>query len=165
MRTVVVVIAGTLGIVALGGVLFLLSFRARFQPVLTVVRRLNRRFINPQQLRTAGQPGVATSVVHHRGRRSGTSYRTPVVAVPADGGFVIALPYGPGADWVRNVMAAGSAAIEHDGTTVSVERPRLVGSDEANPLFPAKEQRSHALVAMDEFLRLDRTAAVSPPGR
>lgn len=159
------VIGGALGVIALGGLLFLLSFRTRFEPVLTLVRRLNRRFINPQQLRTAGQPGVATSVVHHRGRRSGTSYRTPVVAVPADGGFVIALPYGPGADWVRNVMTAGSAAIEHDGAMVTVDRPRLVGADEANPLFPAKEQRSHALVNMEEFLRLDRKATVSPPGR
>ncbi len=159
------VTAGILGVTALVGALFVVSFRTRFGPVLTLVRRLNRRFLNPRQLRTAGQPGSEASVVHHRGRRSGAPYRTPIVAVPADGGFVVALPYGPGADWVRNVMAAGSAALEHDGAMVSLERPRVVGTDEADPLFPAAEQRTHAVFGIGSFLRLDRAAAVSPPGR
>ncbi len=161
---VIVGIVGIIGIIALVAAVFVVSFRTRFGPVLTLIRRLNRRFINPQQLRTAGQPGIDTSVVHHRGHRSGTRYRTPVVAVPLDGGFVVALPYGPGADWVRNVMAAGSAALEHDGATVTVDRPRVVGTDEANQLFPTTEQRTHAIFGINSFLRLDRAAAVSPPG-
>jgi hypothetical protein len=39
------------------------------------------------------------------------SYATPVVAVPAEGGFVIPLPYGEGVDWPKNVLAAGRATI------------------------------------------------------
>jgi hypothetical protein len=40
-----------------------------------------------------------------------------MVAFATDDGFVIALPYGPGADWVKNVLASGSATIVNEGDT------------------------------------------------
>lgn len=124
------------------------------------IRRLNRRVINPRQLRTAGEPGTYASVVHHVGRRSGTPYRTPVVAVPVDDGFLIALPYGPGADWVRNVLAAGSMTLDHEGARYDLERPTLLGIDVANRHFPAKEQRMHRLYGVRDFLRLSTSPTV-----
>ena len=145
---------------AVGGVgwlAFTLSFRTRFRPVQDAIRRLNRRVLNPRQLHTAGRPGAWASVVHHVGRTSGTSYRTPVVAVPIDGGFVIALPYGPDADWVRNVRAAGTATIGHEGHRVLVARPELRPAADANPVFPAGQQRTHRLYGVNDFLFL-RTA-------
>ena len=39
---------------------------------------------------------------------------------------MIALPYGPGANWVRNVLASGSATIVHEGQTLDVDRPEIV---------------------------------------
>ena len=146
-------VAGTL--VVAGGLLFVgftWSFRTKFRPVQNAVRRLNRAVFNRIQLRTAGRPGAYASVVHHVGRRSGARYRTPVVALPVDDGFVVALPYGPRADWVRNVFAAGSAVVEHGGRSVSVGRPELLAADEANPLFPAKEQRTHQRFGVTDFL-------------
>lgn len=133
---------------------FTVSFRTKFRPVQSAIRRLNRRVLNPRQMRTAGQPGAWASVINHVGRTSGTSYQTPVVAVPTDDGFVIALPYGPTADWVRNVVAAGAATIEHDGRTVRVTRPELVPAADANPLFAAKEQRMQRVFGVNDFLLL-----------
>ncbi|HET6317792.1 MAG TPA: nitroreductase family deazaflavin-dependent oxidoreductase, partial [Chloroflexota bacterium] len=46
-------------------------------------------------------------VLVHRGRRSGKTYRTPVVVRPTADGFIIPLPWGEGTDWCRNVRAAG----------------------------------------------------------
>jgi len=109
---------------------------------------------NPRQLRTAGRPGAYASVVHHVGRSSGSPYRTPVVAVPADDGFLIALPYGRGVDWARNVVASGSATLEHEGATHLVGRPVFVPADAANPHFPAKEQRTHRRFGVQDFLHL-----------
>lgn len=146
-------------VVATAGVLlaaFAVSFRTKFGPVQDVVRRFNRDVTNPRQLQTAGQAGAYASVVHHVGRSSGVPYRTPVVAVPTTGGFVFALPYGPEADWVRNVLAAGSATIEHEGEVVAVDQPELVPVDEVNPLFPATEQRMHRAFGVDDFLRVRR---------
>ena len=138
---------------------FVWAFRTRNRHVQGVIRRLNRRVTNPKQLRTAGQPGAYASVVHHVGRRSGTAYRTPVVVVPADDDLLVALPYGPGADWVRNVLDAGGATIEHEGATLHATRPELVPLAVANPYFPAKEQRMHRVYGVRDFLRLSRVGA------
>jgi deazaflavin-dependent oxidoreductase (nitroreductase family) len=149
-------------VVAVGGVGWLaltLSFRTRFRPVQDAIRRLNRSVLNPRQLQTAGRPGASASVVHHVGRTSGTSYRTPVVAVPTDGGFVVALPYGPHADWVRNVRAAGTATIEHEGRRVRVAGPELRPAAEANQIFPPRQQRTHRLYGVHDVLFLRRANA------
>lgn len=148
-----------LSVAAGGAVLwvgFVWSFRTKFRPVQGAIRRLNRRVTNPKQLRTAGQPGAYASIVQHVGRRSGTSYRTPVVVQPAGDDLLVALPYGPSADWVQNVLAAGSATIEHEGATIRATAPELVPSEVANPHFPTKEQRMHRVYGVHDFLRLAR---------
>lgn len=160
-RTVGWVLGGLATAGAVGWLGFLVAFRTRFAPVQDRIRRMNRRVVNPRQLETAGRPGAYASVVHHVGRTSGRDYATPVVAVPTDAGFVVALPYGPGADWVRNVIAAGGARVDHEGRHVAVARPRLVPPDEGNPHFPAKEQRMHRLYGVREFLRVDEVATRS----
>ena len=153
------IIQGVVALATLGAVVaigFVVSFRTKFAPVQNLIRRTDRRFTNPRMLnKDAGQPGAYASVVNHTGRRSGTHYRTPVVVAAAgDDAYVIALPYGPGVDWVRNVMAAGSATIEHEGRTISVDRPTLIGPDEGNPHFPGKEQRTHRRFGVTDFLLL-----------
>lgn len=145
------------GVLAVGGLLglgFTWSFRTKYRPVQDVIRRLNRSVTNPRQLRSAGRPGAYASVIHHVGRASGAAYRTPIVAVPAEDGFLIALPYGRGVDWARNIVAAGSATIEHEGETHVVGRPRFFTADEANRHFPAKEQRTHRRFGVRDFLHL-----------
>ncbi|WP_306360003.1 nitroreductase family deazaflavin-dependent oxidoreductase [Nocardia sp. CC227C] len=80
---------------------------------------LNRitRFIAPWA------PGWA--VVVHRGRKSGKVFRTPLWAFRRDGGFVIALTYGPESDWVRNVLAAGHFQLETRRRTYEVNSPHV----------------------------------------
>ena len=50
-------------------------------------------------------PGMG--VITHRGRRSGRIYETPVNVFRRSDGYVVALTYRAGADWVRNVLTAG----------------------------------------------------------
>lgn len=70
--------------------------------------RFNRRFTNALTIRFAARaPGFG--IVTHRGRRSGQLYRIPINVFPRGDQFVVALTYGPGADWVKNVLAAGGA--------------------------------------------------------
>lgn len=47
-------------------------------------------------------------VVIHKGRKSGHTYRTPVNLFRRGEGYVFALTFGSGADWVKNILAAGS---------------------------------------------------------
>lgn len=87
-------------------------------------RRVANRFVGPILTRL---PGFGT--VHHRGRRSGREYRTPVKVFRRGDEFVIALPYGPGSDWVRNVLSAGGCVLAVRGRYVPLTQPALVEDD------------------------------------
>ena len=63
-----------------------------------------------------------------------------------------------GADWVQNVLPAGSAVIVNEGETYHVGDPELVSADVAMPEIPAKYQWSLRLYNVDQFLRV-RTVA------
>lgn len=153
------VAGGVAGVALVLGAVFLVSFRTRFAPVLTTIRRMNRRFLNPRQLRSAGRPGAYAAVVHHTGRSSGRAYRTPVVAIPEGDAFLVVLPYGPGTDWARNVLAAGSAAVEHEGKLLRVERPAVVPITEVDAYVSAGDRRMNRRFGIDQALRLHRAPA------
>jgi deazaflavin-dependent oxidoreductase (nitroreductase family) len=90
--------------------------------------RFNRRFANRAVVPFAGRRLSPVAVVAHRGRRTGRPYRTPVMAFRRGGGLVVALPYGPDRDWVRNVLAAGGATVRVGGRAVETTEPRLVAA-------------------------------------
>jgi len=104
-------------------------------------------------------------VIRHRGRISGRTYETPVGAVPTDDGFVIALVCGSRTNWLRNVLASGSATIVHDGHTWSVDQPQVVPMQAAADAFPAGDRRGFRLLRVDQCLRVRRVgldAAAAP---
>lgn len=112
-------------------------------------KRVTNRFIQPLVARSAG-----FAIVHHRGRTSGTSYQTPVnVFGTADGTWIVALTYGPGADWVRNVMAGGGW-LERLGTRYSIETAALAGRIEAWPYLPASVRLALRFLGVRDFLRI-----------
>ncbi len=143
-------------VVALAAVVtvFVVGMRTKSPAVLDRVRRFNRAVTNPRVLRSAGSPGASASVIRHVGRRSGRSYETPVGPFAVGDDFVIALPYGPGADWVRNVVASGSATLVHEGRTVPVHRPEVVPTAEIVTELPSSEQRTLRLFGVDQCLRV-----------
>lgn len=79
-------------------------------------RTVANRIVGPTLARL---PGFA--MVHHRGRRSGREYRTPVKVFRRGEEYVITLPYGRESDWVKNVIAAGGCEL-----VVSRRRVRLI---------------------------------------
>ena len=76
------------------------------------------------------------AVIHHRGRRSGTAYATPIAVIPTvDRDVVlIGLPWGATTNWARNVVAAGGASLTWKGRDRQTTAPRIVGGGEAAPL-------------------------------
>lgn len=153
-RVALLVLGGVLGVVGAAVAVLAAGLRWRIPVVLEGMRHLNRRAINPRNLRTAGQPGSPWAVVHHIGRRTGTAYRTPVGAHPRGSGFVVVLPYGPGADWVRNTLAAGTAELELGGVRHALA-PRLVPRSEVAADLPRGDRRTTALLGLDTLLVLD----------
>ena len=149
--------AGTLVlVVSATGIVFVVGMRAKTPAVVNGVRKLGRA-MRPLAIKSAGGPGAYASVVHHIGRTSGRSYSTPVTAVPIDDGFVVALPYGLSADWLKNVLASGSAVIDHDGGTYDVDQPQVVPLSAVEHRFSPGDQHAHRLFGVAECLRVHRT--------
>jgi deazaflavin-dependent oxidoreductase (nitroreductase family) len=126
-------------------------------PIQDGLRQLTK-ITRPLALRSAGKQGSSTSVVRHVGRKTGRSYDTPVVAVEHDGSVYIALPYGERTDWLKNVLATGSATVVAGGERYEVDRPEVIPMDEATRFFGAKEQRLHRRFSVDTCLHLQRQA-------
>jgi len=145
------------------GIVFFVGMRTKFPPVRNTVRRFNRAFMNPHQMKTAGTPGAYASVIRHVGRKTGRSYGTPMEAFATDDGFVIALPYGSDPDWLKNVLASGSATLVHEGGTYRVDRPKLIPTTAAAPHLPVKEQRNLRLFAVDQCLQVRTVEADEAP--
>jgi hypothetical protein len=145
-------------VVALGAiaVVFVLGMRRKSPVVQDNVRRFNRAVTNPRVLKTAGTPGASASIIHHVGRTTGRSHATPVGPFAVGEGFVIALPYGPGADWVKNVLASGSATLVHEGSTIDVDRPEVVPVTLVIDELPTSQQRTLRVFGVEECLRVQR---------
>lgn len=104
------------------------------------------RFSNPLVIRFAGRSGSHLATVHHVGRRSGTSYATPVMSLRDGDSVVVPLPWGTEVDWLRNLRAAGEGVVDLDGRHLMVEDPEVVPMDEVIGRFPpslARIVRSH----------------------
>src|ERR1051326_9185889 len=84
--------------------------------------RLGTRHLNPCMLSLARSGRVPmVAVIHHRGRRSGRAYTTPLAARKTKDGFVIPLTFGKQVDWFRNVQAAGGCTIRSEERRVGKE--------------------------------------------
>jgi deazaflavin-dependent oxidoreductase (nitroreductase family) len=126
-------------------------------PIQSGLRQLTK-ITRPLAVRSAGKQGSSTSVVCHVGRKTGKSYTTPVVAVEHDGNVYIALPYGERTDWLKNVLATGSATVVIGGDRYEVDQPEVVPMAEATGFFGAKEQRLHRRFGVAACLRARRIA-------
>lgn len=117
---------------------------------------LNRvtRFVAPWA------PGWA--VVIHRGRKSGRTFRTPLWAFRRGDGFVIALTYGPTADWVRNVLAAGGCELESRRRRYEAVNPRVYRDDDATALPAFVRFMLRNVIKAPEFLSLDVARDLGP---
>jgi deazaflavin-dependent oxidoreductase (nitroreductase family) len=122
-------------------------------PIPDRMRQVNKIGLNKVTRQVAPWlPGFG--VVVHRGRRSGTAYRTPVNVFPhPPGRYVIALTYGPDTDWVKNVMAAGGCELLTRGRHHELTMPRLF-HDETRREIRVLERGILGLLHVYEFLEL-----------
>ena len=122
-------------------------------------RRLIRaaaRMVNPLVLRIAGRRHMPiVGVVHHRGRKTGRSYATPLGVRPAPGGgFVMPLTFSEASQWYQNILAAGWCVITYQGADHTVTKPAVVDRATAGPAYPRYERLALRLIGVNEFLWL-----------
>jgi deazaflavin-dependent oxidoreductase (nitroreductase family) len=111
------------------------------------------RLLNPLVLPlTRRIPPLA--VLHHRGRRSGRSYDTPVQAYHTRDGWLVGLAYNNNAPFALNILAAGGGEMTRAGRRYRISQPRRVGR-EALKTLPALAALQMRAVGIDEFLQFD----------
>jgi deazaflavin-dependent oxidoreductase (nitroreductase family) len=93
-------------------------------------------------------------MIRHVGRSSGRVYETPIMVFRRDGVAVIALTYGPDADWVRNVVAAGGCELVVRHCATSWSRPEIVYTADVADRLPRIVCFALRLLRADHFLRL-----------
>jgi deazaflavin-dependent oxidoreductase (nitroreductase family) len=121
-------------------------------PIPRPVRQWNKVGLNRVTRHIAPfAPGLG--VVIHKGRRSGRTYQTPVEVFGVDGGYVLALTYGPDTDWVKNVMAAGGCELRTHGRLIPLTSPELFHDETRRDIRPAERQVLR-LLGVADFLRL-----------
>jgi deazaflavin-dependent oxidoreductase (nitroreductase family) len=120
--------------------------------------RFNRRGPNRVIGLIAGRRLSPVAFMVHQGRRSGRRYRTPVMPLPLADGFLVALPYGPDRDWVRNVVSAGRGTLVRGRRSFELEHPRMLDAAGAAPLLPAALRPALRVVPGMRFLRFTRAA-------
>ena len=135
------------------------SLLVRFRPPGPVrfVGQFNKRVINRVTLRLAGLRHSPVTLLIHRGRRSGRSYQTPVMAARDGDRFFIGLTYGPGVDWCRNAMAAGRCTLGYEGASYEVTAPAVVDASVALPHFPGPVRVAARLIGLRDFLQVELT--------
>ena len=118
--------------------------------------RATARVVNPLVLRIAGRRHMPiVGVVHHRGRKTGRSYATPLGVRPASGGgFVIPLTFSEASQWYQNIVAAGWCVITYRGADHTVARPVVVDRATAGPAYPRYERLALQMIGINEFLWL-----------
>lgn len=122
-------------------------------------RRFATHYLDPI-LRPLAEWVPTFGVMTHRGRTSGRVYRTPINVFRRGNAYLFFLTYGADADWVKNVLAAGSCCLRTRGHDVALVDPELIEDQElrAAPSIPRFIERR--IAGVDTYLRM----RAKPPG-
>lgn len=119
-------------------------------PLPRLLAKINNRVFNPLEIRRGVRP-----VLIHLGRTSGQTYRTPLDAHPLPDGYVFIPMYGPRTDWVKNVLAAGSARLVVKGDEIELNNPRLTPKRDVWPLLRPSTKVPPGISDESQLLRMD----------
>ena len=103
--------------------------------------RLNKAIINPIQRLWAPYLPPYAVIVHH-GRKSGATYRTPVLAFKHKGKLIVLLVYGDRTQWIRNLTTAGGGEIVRRGRRQTITGLQITDGRAAGPELPRRLRRA-----------------------
>ncbi|CAN5385235.1 hypothetical protein BH11ACT3_BH11ACT3_11030 [soil metagenome] len=100
------------------------------------------RRLNPLTLRLAREGKshgpMQFWIIRHVGRKSGTTYETPIMLAEVPDGFICELTYGPDVNWFRNIVAARGGTVVRGGVETAVGAPEPVDEKVALKAFGSK---------------------------
>ena len=117
--------------------------------------RFNRHVTNPIQRLWAGW-APTYGILEHVGRKSGKSYRTPLMVFSTHDGVAILLTYGPDRDWLKNLVAAGGGRMKRYGRTFDLRDPTVVPRAQATPAVTGLWRPIFARLPFEQAVLLTR---------
>jgi deazaflavin-dependent oxidoreductase (nitroreductase family) len=124
------------------------------QAIRNRVRVINKHVTNKLLIHIAGRKFGHFAILTHTGRKTGKVYKTPIIAEPVDGGFVIALTYGKKVDWLANVLINGSCSLFWKAKDYELNEPEFIDQEIGLKAFPSPLSWILELVGIEHFLRL-----------
>lgn len=121
-------------------------------PIPHWVARFNRRATNRLTSKFADRLPFF-GILIHKGRRSGQIYRTPINVFRDGNDYIIVLTYGSKSEWVRNVLAAGTAELVTRGKEVRLAHPQLAVASTMR-WVPWPGRLILKLAGVNEYMRL-----------
>lgn len=128
-----------------------------------LARRFMHTVLNPAMLTLAGRPHWYAARLEHTGRRSGTTYATPITATLVDDGVVVPLVWGVHVDWLRNLQAAGEAVLILGGRRYRLTDPEVLTTAQAWPRLPREQRMRARLYRIGHWLHADVTPVGPAP--
>jgi hypothetical protein len=131
------------------------------QFLLDRMRFLNKRIFNRVTLKFAGSAYSPISIIRHFGRRSGTTYATPVIVEPVGDTFLFALPYGSKVDWYRSIVAAGWGTVIWHGKEYPVASPEPLVGRPSLPALPLALRLIVRIVGTKHFIQMKSSRVIA----
>jgi deazaflavin-dependent oxidoreductase (nitroreductase family) len=116
-------------------------------------RHLVNRYLNPV-MRPVVRKLPGFGVVTHTGRKSGRLYRTPVNAFRRGDTYFFFLTYGSDAQWVKNVLAAGSCSLETRSRVVELVGPEVITDPGLRPAPLLVRFLERRIAGVTQYLRM-----------
>lgn len=121
----------------------------------------NRRVTNPIQRRWAGVIPLH-GIIEHTGRRSGRSYRTPMLTFRRGDRVAFLVGYGLESDWVRNLLAAGAGGLVHRRRRYDLSGVALVRAPAGRALLPLPLRLLTRLAGIGDVVTARITPRITP---
>jgi deazaflavin-dependent oxidoreductase (nitroreductase family) len=116
-------------------------------------RHVATRYVNPVTRRVARKLPTF-GVLTYRGRKTGRIYQTPINVFRRGDAYFFFLTYGSDAQWVKNVLAAGSCSLETRGRVVELVEPELITDPELRPAPPVVRFVEGRIAGVTQYLRM-----------
>src|SRR5215216_2136647 len=116
-------------------------------------RHVATRYLNPV-LRPVVVRLPGFGILTHRGRTTGRLYHTPINVFRRGDAYLFFLTYGSDAQWVKNILAAGSCSLETRGRVVQLVEPELITDPELRPAPPVVRFVERRIAGATQYLRM-----------
>src|SRR6476661_9547383 len=103
-------------------------------PLPEAVAQLNKKYVNKALVHLAGHGWFVE--LEHVGRRSGRTFRVPIMAFDRGDVVTVALTYGRGVDWLANLRAAGGGRMRLRDELLTLGAPRDLPPAEGSARMP-----------------------------